>query len=409
MATNDIHIRAQKVGNHGLGTMELAPYNGYKKHPGGNFLVPDGYNVQAKHRVIARQAPLSAVNGATILNAQPVAFKIERNSLSVLTNMYLQFKITNSTGAGVTLAPTPFWIDRIEVLDSNGNILTNIYGQQLYLSLAMLDRDIFEQSAARFCLSTAYATTGTVLANGASGVYYIPIYHLFSAAKLHLGGLKSELELRVHTQSSTYTLIAGSHPTVTDVSLILKGYQEPNQSREARRIAYNGQRLNLKLPFVNFISFKDILTLGTSATYSSVLSTIKGTILGLFFTIRDSAITAANQGNYQAITSYDVQLASGESLTGHYTKLHEDQKLECAELFPNVFSNNKDWYFIAFSPEPVHDYGSGGVHGYQVFSGTEKLVFTTNSTIVPGSFQIDVYALSAEHLHVENGAIRTHK
>jgi hypothetical protein len=82
--------------------------------------------------------------------------------------------------------------------------------------------------------------------------------------------------------------------------------------------------------------------------------------------------------------------------------LHEDNKIKNAELFDNVFSNNKNWYFVSFSSHPAEDYGTSSVQGYQVFTGTEKLIFTTNSTITPGAFQIDVYALNSCHLHIKN-------
>lgn len=405
MATNDIHIRSQIVGSHGLASHQLTSYNGYSKHPGGQFLVPNAFNVESKHRVIVRQAPLNSVNGSSFLNSNSVDFKIEKANVSTLTHSYVQLKVSNNTGANTTLAPTPFWIERVEFIDSSGNILSTISGQEIYLSLAFLSREEYEQMCGYMCLNSAYATTGTVLANGASGNYYIPLFHLFASSKLHLAGLSHEITIRLYTQSSSFTILAGALPTVNDVSLILKGFSEPNHIRQSRRAVYNN-KLPLKLPFVNFIRHKDIQTLGVSTQYTTVLSTIKGTMIGLFFTVRPAGFTGATQGNYQPISSYDIQLASGESLTGHYVKLHEDSKLENAEMFNNLFGLNKDWYFISFSSDPSGDYGQGSNSGYNAFAGTEKLVFTTNSTIVPGSFQIDVIALSAEHLHIADGFIK---
>jgi hypothetical protein len=89
--------------------------------------------------------------------------------------------------------------------------------------------------------------------------------------------------------------------------------------------------------------------------------------------------------------------------------LHKDSKIENAELFDNLFGNNKNQYFILFSSHPAEDYGTRSNQGYQVFTGTEKLVFTTNSSITPGAFQIDVYALYSCHLHIENGQVIHHK
>jgi hypothetical protein len=145
--------------------------------------------------------------------------------------------------------------------------------------------------------------------------------------------------------------------------------------------------------------------LATSTQYMVTLSGLQGLVKGLFFILRSGPNTRSTQGTYQAISSYDIQLASGKSLTDHYVKLHEDSKLENAEMFDNLFGNNKNWYFIPFSSHPTKDYGSSSNQGYQVFTGTEKLVFNTNSTITPGAFQIDVYALNSYHLHIENSQI----
>jgi hypothetical protein len=95
----------------------------------------------------------------------------------------------------------------------------------------------------------------------------------------------------------------------------------------------------------------------------------------------------------------------GKFMTGHYVKLHEDCKIKKAELFDNLYGNNKNWYFVSFSSYLSEDYGTGSVQGYQVFVGTEKLVFNTNSMITLGTFQIDVYALNSCHLHIENGQV----
>lgn len=405
MSVSDIHLRASKLGTHGLSHTEITPYNGYARHPKANFLIPEIHGVQNKHKITAIVPPRNSVVQSSFLNGSMVEFLLDRSQVSTLCNAYIRLEITNSTGAVCTFAPSPFWIDRVEILDPSQNILSTLTGQQLFLSLAFLSREEWTQLAAYMTSNADYSTAGIDLANGATGFYYIPIFHLFAAAKLHLAGLKGELTVRVHTASSSTVLIAGTHPTVVNVQLQLKGFAEPADRRQSRALVYNGQTA-LKLPIFNFLSHKDIQTLAVSSTYTSVLSSIKGNVIGLFFTVRAGAITAANQGTYNAVASYDLQLSSGESLLGHAIRLHTDQKIENAEIFNNLFGQNKDWYFIPFSPDPAGDYGTGSSSGYQVFSGTEKLIINTNSTITPGSFQIDVYALLAQHLHIERGSIK---
>jgi hypothetical protein len=208
--SNEIHQHAKQVGSHRLAVTKLNSFHSVAKHPHGNFLVPREFNVQNKHKVVVRQAPQSSITSSSWLNGAITDFKLERCSLSVLTNAYILVKITNSTSASTTLAPTPFWVDQIEIFNVQGNALSSITGQQLFLTLAFLSWNEFEQLASYICLSTAYATMGTAVADATSGVFYIPLFHLFGSTKLHLNGLSEEITVRVKT-NVTYLVRKSSH------------------------------------------------------------------------------------------------------------------------------------------------------------------------------------------------------
>ena len=411
MSTNsDIDQRAKNTGAHGLSSAQLTVYSGYQKHPTGNFRIPKGYSVDNKHKVITRQAPQNSIVGSSFLNGSETQFKIDKNLISVLTHAYIQVKITNSTGGTTTLSPIQSCIDRIEILGTASNVLASITGQQLMLSNLFLHRVEFDQLFSYLGFAdVSYSTAGDAITNGTSVIHYIPLFHLFSAAKLHLAGLKSECFVRVLMQNSTFTLVGGTHPTITDVNLILKGFNEPRAISDSRNQVYNDVKLPIRKPFLNWIVNKDVQTLAVSTQYSSTLSSIKGIIAGLLVVFRPTALTAANQSTYQAVTSLDVQLASGESLLGYYVRLHDDYKIEAAEMFPNLLTVNKNIYAISFSEDMVGDYISGQNNGYNVFTGNEKLVFTTNGSITPGTFNIEVHALTHEHLLINKGQITSQK
>jgi hypothetical protein len=230
--SNEILQRAKQVGSYRLAVTELNSFHGVSKHPNSNFLVPREYNVQNKYRVVVRQAPITSNTSSSWLNGAITNFKLDRCNLSVLINAYIQVKITNSTGGSTTLAPTPFWVDQIDIFNAQGNALSSITGQQLFLTLAFLFCNEFEQMASYMCLSTAYATTGTAVADGALGIYYIPLFHLFGSIKLYLAGLAEELTVCMKTNVTGLTILSKSHSTVTEVALILKGYNEPNIHRD---------------------------------------------------------------------------------------------------------------------------------------------------------------------------------
>ena len=98
-----------------------------------------------------------------------------------------------------------------------------------------------------------------------------------------------------------------------------------------------------------------------------------------------------------------IQLAGGESIIGHYVHLDKDMKIKCLELFPNLFANKKDWYFVSFTSDPVGDYSTGTNHGYHTFVGTEILRFTTAVGLASATYNIDCHALQCCHLHIQSG------
>ena len=97
--------------------------------------------------------------------------------------------------------------------------------------------------------------------------------------------------------------------------------------------------------------------------------------------------------------------ADDQSILGHMVRLDEDMKIEAAELIPNVMSKYKDFYFVSFTSDPLGDYCTGTLHGYHVFVGTELLRFTTPAGLASATYDIDVYALQAAHLHIQSGLL----
>jgi hypothetical protein len=150
------------------------------------------------------------------------------------------------------------------------------------------------------CLSTTYATTGTTVAGVMSGIFYIPLFYLFGLTKLHLTRLAEELRVRMKTNVTSLTILFGSHLIVTEIALILKGYNEPSAYCKAHKVIYNN-RMPLKLLFYNWQVVKNFQTLATSTQYIMMLSGLWGLVMGLFFTMRSGPNTGSMQATYQAV------------------------------------------------------------------------------------------------------------
>ena len=273
--SSDVVNKAQRYspGHSALHATSTNSQHSYKRHQGGRFLVPEQHHVEIKSAVVVRQQPNGAVP-SNFLNGGQLDFRVERGIIDLLTHCYLQFEVANNTGASATIAPIQLCIDRIEIFSGNGSkLLTTIHGQELFLSNAFLSRNEFEQLDELLGLTNTgnYATTGDAIADGATKVYYLPILNMFPSSKLCLSALNSELLIRVYSQSASKTVLTGAVPSINNVALLLKGFHEIPEMKQARQAVYNSQ-LPLVIPYANWQRMSVNLSLAVNTEYSIVLS-----------------------------------------------------------------------------------------------------------------------------------------
>lgn len=379
-------------------------FRGPKMHPLMNGVqIPDHVENNPKTKQTVIQNAISQVN-ADMLNGGVLDIRIEKGILDIVTDAFLKVSLTNDTGANATIAPSPFLINRIDIFANNGaNLLTTVYGQEIWLSLSTFVQQRFEQIVSLLGTDTSYVRTGTVMADTTSRDFYIPLIPLFSQGNLHLPGLKGELTLKVYFNVTALTHLAGALVNCDNVQLLLKGFKETSVTREKRLRLYSDKYI---VPTVFFQRMSQTMALAASNTYSIILTGLKGMSAGLFVTIRATAITGANQGSYlMEFDYYDVQNSDGSSLLGHYKKRPSERFLDYVDIFHNRFGNNSNFLFIPFSESPIQDFVTGSNNGMEVFTGFEKLVWTTPGTTSSSTYQVDIYSLTHEQLTIVSNTI----
>lgn len=366
-------------------------------------LVPAHHSVEIKNKICVSVSPSTSVP-SDALNRGKIEFRLEKGSIDILTHAILKIALTNSTGANVGLAQSQVLVDRIEIYSQNGNkLLTTMYGQELWLNNVFHDKFEFDYMSTALNTTTTYGNAA-VIANGTSKVLEIPILQVFSTAHLSLAALRNELLVRVYFNDSSLTLVSGSLLTCDNITLLLKGYNEPSIFKQQRAELYNSK--SFIIPVKLYQRNTQTLTLAASTGYTMVLSGISGLVSGLFITLRSATITAANQVTYlQQLDQIDIQESNGTSMIGSYKRSNLDFLDEYAESFKNVFGSNSGFYFISFSEDIVGDVKSGNTLGNHIMNGFQKLAFTTLSTLTPGSYVVDVRALCSEHLMIQNGVL----
>lgn len=413
MSLNEIRRRAEQQQVSNILTVEYDELRAFVPWDDRNkqlALVPQRYTVENRVVDNAEVQALTGFNSGNFLAGSVVDFRLDSFDISVIDHAFLCCNITNSTGAGVTLPPTPFWFDTIEILSTNSNVLCLLRDVQLWQSICMLPRTDFDQIATLMGTTTAYATSGVTIANGASTELYLPLITLFNAARLHLPGLSGSLTFRFRSKPSAMNLIAGAHPTFTKVVMLLCGFDEPQSKRNLRTAYYQSNvtpftKTPLYLPFYNWEQFPYSMALAPSVKSDIKLSGFAGMYASLFVIVRALPLTAANQGTFILLDSFQVADESGAIFCGNHVKTHARSRIIAAAQLQNTSAANVNFYMLPFSSAAVNDYVTGQVHGYQVLRGNEVLSITPSSALVAGNYQIDIIGLRGNALRVLNGEI----
>jgi hypothetical protein len=337
-------------------------------------------------------------------------FELTRDQLSRLDEVNLKLNITNSTGGSVTLAPAKALIQQVEIYgNQGGDMLCLMRYEDLWTENIHYNSNDWALVAASQNSNANYSTAGNAIADTATATYFIPIKTLINAGGLHLAGLKSMITIRFTFQSSTYTVISGSIPTVTAATLLLEGVYEPKEIADMKSQMYMKSPLTVK--FLDRQRNTTTLALAASSTYEVNLSSINGLCAYLWFGIRAAARTAANQLTFtatQSVSSFDIQDQNGQSIIGFYARqispVDENSCIVYAESgLDNTFPLFTGLVMVPFTENINHSFMYGAGHGFQLFSSYEKLRFTTSSIFTPGNFEIVVLAAMYNQVYIRNG------
>jgi hypothetical protein len=362
----------------------------------------DTYRVAAQNRQLLYASPNSTI-AAAALNSGQCDIALQPGLINAIDFCFVRLDLLNSTGSALVLAPAQLLIQRIDIFAENGsNLLTSVYGLELYLGNAFLSRNEFENFAPSLGLTTAYASAATSIADTVATTLYIPIFQPFYPAKLHPNALAGNLLFRIYFNPQAITTVSGGLITTTDVSLVISGRQQAPFIQDKQAANYYLEK-PLALTYMNIQRMSQTMTLAASNTYSVLMSGIKGICSVLMFTIRAAALTAANQLTFIQVLDFDILNQDGSSSIGFYRRDNADAVLDYACCFDNLMRSKVNINVVSYTPCPIEDYASGAINGYASFSSFEKLSFTTLSTLAGGSYQIDVVAFCFDEIIIKKG------
>ena len=202
------------------------------------------YSINDK-KVITAISPSTSVPSS--LSNAVVDFKID-NVVDVLQYISLQISLTNGTGTTGAVVCAPLFISRVDIFAQNGSqLLTSIYGQELYHQYLMLDENTYLAQASVLGMSSNYTSSASTVADGASIILNLPIYHFFKAVQIALCGTNSPLLVRFSFSNSSTYMVGGSNFTCTDLTLIVRGKSLKSSSKSILQEVYQNGRIPLSL------------------------------------------------------------------------------------------------------------------------------------------------------------------
>jgi hypothetical protein len=325
-----------------------------------------------------------------------------------LKQFTIALELENKAAGPANIPAIPYLFDRVEVLAEGGNVQIARYEpMHLYAPFRHVEGPAFDLNYKLALFPPADFS----MAVGAKASYFVPILNCpFGRNEAYLGHIKSDIFIRVWFVGAS-RFPTGNIPTLTKLSVIAEqDVYAPHERMQLHERALS-QSLDLRFGRPNFQSMVE--TLAPNTRYSFVLTAVQGIVSELIITIRNANPTGFSAYSFRGWQSYELLDGSGASLTGgmpvtsDYQRSIVDasrQSSGALDALSGMLGSKNTPLVIEFG-SAKSDLLTGSITGYVPFSGTERLIITTESTLTPGSYEIRVEYLSVARVNITNGHI----
>ncbi len=134
-----------------------------------------------------------------------------------------------------------------------------------------------------------------------------------------------------------------------------------------------------------------------------------GIVSELIITIRPASTSGANAWAYKSWASWELLDGSGSSLTGGMPITYAYQKgiIDASRQNSGAIDTLSPGSFpiVVEFGDARTDFAHGTVTGYIPFTGQERLILTTDSALVAGSYEVRIEYLAAARLNIDRGKV----
>lgn len=347
-----------------------------------------------------RSKPRSGFSQATLISSQgQLDFSIQ--SAGFVEKLFLEMELTIANNP-VTFLPH-YSIQRVEYLSTEGNILETYYGDNIYVGEKIHQTlEIHNRIRSNENLDGSYNAISIPV--GFKRII-IPLPSITDGADLKLNTVRGELLVRIYF--SNLCVVAGSALDISVSSCdILQKTQQLSQYGEA---AETRTKMTRDLYFrilapVRYASETKALT--PSGQFDIRLTSANNLCAFLYFVIRPAPITAANVNVFTDAVDFFELLDDTNVIQG--LKTSPELNILQKSVFDGDILNYKKINILPFAID-IEAARQGNQVGFYAFSSNEIIRLYTKSTLVSGSYVIDVYGLEYHCLQLNKGNLSIKK
>jgi hypothetical protein len=340
-------------------------------------------------------------------------FIVDIREVAMIHNITLQFNVSAISGTSGTVANMPhftpayFWINRIEILQSNGSVIDTLYGVQQHLINNWLENDFDRVYLNNGCGNYASQAQRNTLALSTSN-YFVNLKTYFDQTHMSILNQNHNIQLKVYLDTLANNAVSTGQ-TGTPVATINFCNAIVKLTKLPQTIV--NEKLNSIVKSPNHHFFHSLLygnytlLIGTSSS-QTVLTAITGKIACLWFIIRRSDKTTKDDSySYVAVKDFAILNSSGTNIVGgaqipaalatNYLNLYWCNSSYASE---NSFglsanNNNANIYMWSFSSDPVDALSSGKLLTSRQFFGNEQLIVNFKDPLADSNHTLEVYAM----------------
>jgi hypothetical protein len=268
-----------------------------------------------------------------------------------------------------------------------------------------MSRNEHEITASLRGTSSTYATSTITISNRQTGsIYYSIAPNFWRALKLRPYCIDNNLLVRLRFQDSANIISSGFMTTIA-ANLKFSYYESSAQ----RKLMLQRAEIPKLLSYWALQQHTKTLTLAASTTYQVRLAGINSYVGQLYFAIRVivNATSLANQFSFVRPAFFDILDPSSKSITGIKTQTASDMIILYSHQYDNLFINNTNYCVYTFSQNSLQDIVKGTCNGFVEMRGSYYLQFTTDSTLVGGSYEVHVFGMCHEFLQIKKAELKT--